>query len=251
MLRIRSLIFALAVSAPLAAFAFEGTVDYQIQSGDGKTQNMEYQIKGQKFRMNMHTPEHGDAATLFDTPNRTMYILMPEKKMAMKRTMPEVKSTPKATSHGKETFTNTGRKETVAGHECTVYAYKSEDGEGEVCSAQDMGSFYYANSRGGEQPAWQKEAMAKGFFPLKTSNKSAKNGKTFTMVATKIVPGSLPASLFEVPKDYKMMEGFAGGPGAGGPGMAPGADFQKKLMAASPEERAKMIEQMKKQYGQQ
>ena len=249
MLRSRSLVFVLALVTPLAAFAFEGTVNYQVKTDDGKTQNLDYQVKGEKLRLNMHSPENGDHAMIIDRPDNQMIILMPDKKMAMKRPLPNPSAPTARKSTGKKpVFTKTGRTETIAGHKCTVYTYSSEGGSGEVCSAEGLGRFYFGNGgpRGGEQPAWQQEAVAKGFFPLRVNHKEAKSGKTFSMVATKITPGSLSNSLFEIPAGYQEMAGF-GGPGATG---APsGADFRQKMMNATPEERQKMIEQMKKQYG--
>lgn len=71
------------------------------------------------------------------------------------------------------------------------------------------------------------------------------------IIATRIEKKSLPNSDFELPSDYKLMEGFSGMASSAGPGSPAGADFTKKMMNASPEERQKMIEDMRKKYGAQ
>jgi hypothetical protein len=73
------------------------------------------------------------------------------------------------------------------------------------------------------------------------------------MVATHVESASLPDSLFQIPAGYKVMQGGglgksgAQGPAAGAPGSR---EFMEKMMHASPQDRQKMIEQMRNSYGQ-
>jgi hypothetical protein len=185
-----------------------------------------------------------------------MVVLMPARKMAMKEPLPSASAAPKKTAAPEPpvTFTKTGRTDTVAGHSCGVYTYKSDAGEGEICSANDLGKFYFGQSaRSSEMPAWAREAREKNMFPLRVSHKELKNGDTLSMVATNVESASLPESLFQVPSDYKVMQGGAfGRAGAKGPAAgAPGSrEFIEKMMHASPQDRQKMIEQMRNSYGQ-
>jgi hypothetical protein len=79
-----------------------------------------------------------------------------------------------------------------------------------------------------------------------------------SMVATRVDKSAQPASLFTVPADYKMMGGAGSGMGAAparGAGTANNAgamdpaEMAERMQNASPEERQKMIEEMKKRYG--
>jgi hypothetical protein len=225
---------------------------------------MHYEIKGERLRVNMNQGDGKSSSIIFDSPAKVMYILAPDSKMAIKSPIAQPAVNKAAASPTKKAdFARTGKTETIAGHECVVYTFQDETSQGEVCNAEGMGTFRFA--AGGRPDAsrapsvWEEEARKKGLFPLRITTKSLKNGKTTTIVATRIEKKSLPASEFEVPSGYKVMEGFGGLAGALGQpatGGAPGsgaafnkADFMKKMMTATPEERQKMMQDMRNQSG--
>ncbi|MBV9080958.1 MAG: DUF4412 domain-containing protein [Elusimicrobia bacterium] len=240
-------------SVSFAASSFEGTVDYQLTDSTGKNVAIQYEVKSPKLRMTMQS-ERGPASILFDTPNNTMYTLVPANKLASKMTLPKPGERKAAAEKGKKVvFKDTGRKETIAGKECRVYEFSGEDTTGDVCNADGMGTFLF-QSRNQPTNEWADEVRKKGGFPLRVTTKDLKGGKTMNMVATKIEAKSLPASDFEVPSDYKIVEGWGAAPAQAGAGSAAGAppsqsDFMKRMMNASPAERAKIAEEMRKQYG--
>ncbi len=250
----RATLFALsfAILMPLSAATFEGNVTYEIHTPEGKIQPLNYQIKSPDIRMNMEIPGQGESAMLFVPKENSMYVLMPARKMAIKQPLPEAPAAKsKPTAERKFDLTKTNRKETIAGRECTVFTFKSDVTEGEMCNAEGLGTFYFgAGGNGAQAPAWASEVRSKGYFPLRMTNKDLRSDKTMTMIATKIEPKSLPSSLFKVPSDYKVTEGMGGmSPHAGGAAASSQADIAKKMMNATPEEREKMIEEMKKAYG--
>jgi hypothetical protein len=223
---------------------------------------MHYEVKGDRLRVNMDQGNGKSSSIIFDSPAKVMYILAPDSKMAIKSAIPQPAVNKEAAPPAKKVdFTRTGKTETIAGHECVVYTFADETSQGDVCNAEGMGTFRFA--AGGRQDAsrvpsaWEEEVRKKGLFPLRITTKSVKSGKITTIVATRIEKKSLPASEFEVPPDYRVMEGFGGlagafgkpATGSGAPGGAPAfnkADFMKKMMTATPEERQKMIEDMRK-----
>lgn len=244
--------------ASSAAFAFEGSITYKIERAKGTPpRTMVYQVKGDRLRLNIEDERETNAMLILPS-EQTMVVLMPARKAAMKEPLKPETFSPKKTGGPEHpvTFTKTGRTYTVAGHKCAVYTYKSDVSEGEVCSASDLGKFYFGqNARSSEMPSWAREAREKNMFPLRVNHKELKNGDTFSMVATEIQSASLPESLFTIPSDYKVMQGF-GGPGAAGAkgSAAPGApgsrEFMEKMMHASPADRQKMLEQLRNSYGQ-
>jgi len=113
-------------------------------------------------------------------------------------------------------ITATGRKETIAGHECEYYVM-GEKGDAEVCSAKGLGMFMMGQSPmgGGSSSMAALAALgtnsdavklfSDGFFPLKMVH--TEGGKReVVMEATRVEKKTLDASLFVPPPDYKEMK---------------------------------------------
>jgi hypothetical protein len=254
----RSLLFTLSLCLASSTFAFEGAVDYKMTQGKDQPTNLTYRVKNNRLRVDFDSPNGKDKGAMIYMPaEHAMVILVPSQKMAMRRDTSASEARAKTKKADQIQFTRTGRKETIAGQTCDVYAFKTTDSEGEMCNAEGLGSFYFSNGAQGDTPQWARDAALKGQFPLRV-NATEKSGKTFAMVATKIDKSSQPESLFTVPADYKMMGAAPSGPGASRSARSTGAgdamnpqDMAARMQNASPEERQKMIEQMKKQYGAQ
>ncbi|MCG3205375.1 MAG: hypothetical protein KCHDKBKB_02095 [Elusimicrobia bacterium] len=253
----RWMTFILLVALPvfLRAAAFEGNIDYEIREGTNKPLKLMYQVKGNRVRMNVEGKKNENAAILFYPSEKMTITLVPDQKMAMKHKLPDAPATKPAKS-SKVEFVDTGRKDTVAGQKCSIYTFKDESTEGEACNAEGLGTFFMG---GTNQPGtkaspslWEKNAAEKGLFPLRVISRNLKSGQSMTMVATKIEKKSLPASLFEIPSDYQVMDnnalGMTGSSEKGKPAFNQ-ADFMKKMMNASPEEQERMAEEMEKAFG--
>lgn len=267
---------ALSLALGLASanlFAFEGVVEYQVNSGK-KSMPLGYSIKDKKYRMDFENENH-KASMINDGQN--IYMLMSERKMAMK--MDPAKFKPrnkKGKPEGK--LSKTGRSETIAGQKAQEWLWESKAAVTEIWASEDMGSFMGSQAQGGqgqgEPQAWEEAVKGKALFPLKVKSRK---GKPFEMLATKVAPQSLSDELFVVPKGYKIIEGMGammgsmkpdeedegapstaakvkpGKPGGRGQGR-PGMDMQemmKKMMNASPEEREKMMKEMQSMHGGQ
>ncbi len=233
------------------AASFEGLIDYEMHDEKNKTVPLHYEVKEPRLRVSIEH-EGKTAVIIFDPPQNAMYILVADHKMAMKSSIPKPSEQKQPASSKKATFTNTGKTDTVAGHTCMIYAFTSDSAQGEVCSAEGMGTFYFASGQrpgsASESKARENMAREKGLFPLRVTSTDSKNGKTFTIVATHIEKKSVADSEFIIPSDYHIMQGYVGTPGGSAAGFN-AADFKTKMMNATPEERQKMIEDMRKQYG--
>ena len=53
---------------------------------------------------------------------------------------------------------------------------------------------------------WEEALKGHGGFPLRVVSRDAKSNESFRMEATKIEPGSLPASLFTPPAGYEKFQ---------------------------------------------
>lgn len=209
---------AMAAAVPTAAraqSAFEGVVTMRMQPGRGLEETMQYSVKGDKVRMDMS----GGAITMFqlyDRSTKVFDMVIPMRHMYMERT---VDASARADSAaGKTKIEWTGKKETIAGHECEHATITDAQGRSsDVCLAKDLGTFMGMpgggrgrGRRGGAGAGWQ--AHIGQAFPLKV----VQNGRVVLLV-TSVEKKALDDSLFTVPSGYQKM----GMPG-GGRGRRPG-----------------------------
>lgn len=240
-----ALSLALVSASTLSAKAFEGKAQFQTYGPGGKKGPvMEMYLKDGKTRVETEARGH-QSIVIMDQKAKTMLMLMPEKKMYMKRDLKgmEVKSkTPEKIS-----FKKTGHSEVIAGYKAEEWDISSGTHTTHFWGSTDLGSYIGADaaSHGGlEIPA---EIREKGLFPLRVS--TGEDGKGGGMEAIKVEPGSLSHSLFELPSGYSEMKGM-GMPGAGGEaGALPpdaAARMQKAMQNMTPAQRAMMEKMMQK-----
>ncbi len=224
-----TLIAATRLAAPLALAAlctapaaaqFEGSVSYVVGA---KQTPMTQTYKSGMVRTDF-AGARGSGAMIMDMNTRTMKMVMPEQKMYMSM---DLNQKMEGMDHGPRKppkITDTGKTETIAGKECSIYRFAKEEGKPdtmEMCVAKGMGFFMAARSpmgRGGDDDADMSALSANpelmkvykdGFFPLRISKIDGANLKN-TMLATKIEAKSVDASLFQVPADYTEMKMPAG-----------------------------------------
>jgi hypothetical protein len=107
----------------------------------------------------------------------------------------------------------TGKKETIAGHECEHADITVADGTtADLCLAKDLGAFLWlqrgpGSRSGGGMGGWQDQIGQT--FPLKV----VRDGKV-VLLATHVEKKSLADSLFTVPAGYQKM-GMSGRRGGG------------------------------------
>jgi hypothetical protein len=222
---------AFACATPLALAqptGFEGVVAFKMM-GKGGGAEMTQMYRGSKSRTEISGGGQ-NTAMIMDMTAGTMTVLMPPQKTYMVMDMKKMgqglagmlgKGRKDSGSGGgmpgsMPKITATGRKETIAGHECEYYVM-GEKGEAEVCSAKGLGMFMMGQSpMGGAMSSIAALAtlgtnsdaaklFADGFFPLKMVN--TEHGKReVVMEATRVEKKSLDASLFVPPPDYKEMK---------------------------------------------
>ncbi|MDX2110675.1 MAG: DUF4412 domain-containing protein [Verrucomicrobiota bacterium] len=222
---------ALTGVTALHADAFEGKVDYSVT--DGKEKNaIKYAIKGDKLRLEVDaTSKHGKDAmgsVIFDTKAEMMTILMPSESMYMEMSTKQMmqQARPGRPTDEKEAeLKKTGKTEVICGYTCDEYLIESKGDTSSIYVTDKLGTFMFgSNPMGGQAPKnWERALGGKSLFPLKVVTRNKANKETFTMVATKVEKGNLPASLFEPPSGFTKFEmpsipGMPGGFPMGGMG---------------------------------
>ncbi len=210
----------LTASLGFAADAFEGKVSFALTSGKGKPQDMNYSIRQDAMRIDM-TADGQAVATIMDMKKLEMLVLMSEQKMYMVMPMKQTieKAAAKAEYKDPE-IEKTGRTETILGYKCDEYISKEKNSTTEIWIAEGLGAFMGLGENGGGggmgamfgggkkkgAGGWEEKFKGKPGFPLRVVSRDNKSKETFRMEATKIEPGSLPASLFLPPSDYEKFQ---------------------------------------------
>ncbi len=213
----------LAVSALLtsvqtfAAGTFEGKVSLAITANKGRPMNMDYSLKGQKIRMDMHA-EGNQVTSIMDMTKLEMLMLMPDQQMYM--VMPIKQPVEQAMAKQGESTADievTGKTDTILGYKCSQILVKDKGTVTEMWVAEGLGMFMGLGGgpmgggmMGGRKSAnaakWEEALKGKGGFPLRVITHDAKGKDTFKLEATKIEPGTLPDSLFSPPAGYQKFE---------------------------------------------
>lgn len=216
-------IAALVAAVPaLAQSAFEGIVKYRLTTG-GRTVAVTYMAKGDHARTEMEM-EGMAVAMLMDAGSATLTTVMPSEEMYMTMDLSRVRERAQSQSDSLATFSATGRKETIAGHECEHYVTGTGQNT-DMCVATGLGFFLGGGGRGpggggssyglprpGDPRAAEfRRRFKDGFFPLRLTVTEA--GKVTTdMVVTSVERRALSDDLFKVPEGYTEMRMPAMGP---------------------------------------
>jgi hypothetical protein len=202
----------------LAADAFEGKVSLAITNEKGRTQQLDYTMKGQKMRMDVNAEGH-QAVTIMDMGKLEMMILVPEQKMYM--VMPIKQAVDKAMTQADLAGGNspdierTGKTEKILGYNTDQILVRDKE-KGTVTElwvAPDLGVFMGIGGgnpmggggrHGGAAAAkWEEALKGKGGFPLRVISHDARGNQAFKMEATKIDPSAQPDALFNPPADFQ------------------------------------------------
>lgn len=230
-------LFVCAAAGQARAIGFEGIVEYKMTELGGEMRKMQYLVMGNRIRIFTEIVGKESASVLIDTEERAMWTFNPGQKTALKKPLPEARAAePKRKVQKQPAFTPTGRRDIVAGRECEVYTFSDASNEGQVCYIEGIGPFFLLGSH--SMSLWEKEAMEKYYFPLKVTNKNINSGKTTMIEATRVEKRSLDPANFAIPEEYKIIEGtFDAEP------------YRKRMLNATPEERKKIAEEMRKAAG--
>ncbi len=217
LLRILAVGILLTATHTFAANAFQGKVSLALSAEKGRSQVMDYSMKGSMLRMDINSEGH-QVSTIMDAAKMEMIMLMTEQQMYM--VMPMKKPVEQALAQQGQSTADvevTGKTETILGYKCSQILVKDKGSVTEVWVAEGLGAFMGMGSGGGGGPfggkrgganaaKWEEVIKSKGGFPLRTIMHDAKGKESFRMEATKIEPGSLPDSLFAPPAGYQKFQ---------------------------------------------
>ena len=210
------LLLASALLAPAAIFAasFEGKVSFKMTTGRGQGQEMHYNIKGDKIRMEM-TGQKGMGGMIMDTSKKEMIMIMDEQKMYMTMQIPEAAAQAIEKKGENATLEKTSETEKILGYTATKYIATNQDTKTEMWLAEGLGKFTgFSNQnpmggrRGGTAaaPAWERALAGKELFPLRVVGLDKGGKENFRMEVTAINKESLPDTLFAPPAGYQKLD---------------------------------------------
>ncbi|MBI5690831.1 MAG: DUF4412 domain-containing protein [Verrucomicrobia bacterium] len=222
----------LLLLAPLAvtAASFEGKVAFKITADRGKAQEMSYQIKNDKMRVEL-AGQKEMGGMILDLGKRQTIMLLDEQRMYMVMEMPDVAAQAAETKAGDVKLEKTGETEKILGYTATKYVATHENKKTDLWLAEGLGTFMSMPSGGpmggrsqakSSEQAWERALAGKDLFPLRVVGYDGRNQPNFRMEVTAIEKKSLSDTLFAPPADYQkfdmggMMQGLMPGGFPGG-----------------------------------
>ena len=246
--------FALFLATIAAAAQNGAIIEFKITSTQGASGNVKgyYSAGNSRVEMQMNIPQMpaaGFSRTSIVKSDKplTVYALNEKNKTY---TTTEVKQDPTTSTNTNESSVKIVGKEKVGIYNCihAIVAATRTTGtqSNEFWTTTEITDYEkFAKNAGenkfmgtGSEYAALVKAGAAGFI-VKSLTKDPRGGE-FTMELVKIEKKEIAASTFQIPTDYKLSATPASPVG--------GIDINK-LQSMTPEERAKYIEEMKKQYG--
>jgi hypothetical protein len=217
LLRFLAVSCLLTAAHSFAADAFEGKVTLTLTNEKGRSQAMDYTMKGQKMRIDVNSEGH-NATIIMDMAKLETMILMPQQQMYM--VMPIKQAVDKAMDQAEKSgamggdVQRTGKTDKILGYtaEQIIVTDKDKGTVTEVWFAPDLGMFMglgggnpMAGRRGNSAAAakWEEALKGRGGFPLRVVSHDASGKQAFKMEATKIDPSPQPDALFNPPDGYK------------------------------------------------
>jgi hypothetical protein len=202
----------LLVPAALSAASFEGKVSFKMSSGRGEPQQITYNIKGDKVRMEM-PGQKTMGGMIMDTTKREMIMIMDEQKTYMVMAVPDL-AVDAIEKRGEEvTLEKTGETEKILGYTATKYISTHEGTKTDLWLAEGLGTFMGFNNNnpmGGRRKsapqAWERALAGKELFPLRVAGRDKSGKESFRMEVTAIDKTSLPDSLFAPPAGYQKFD---------------------------------------------
>ncbi len=184
-----------------AVGAFEGEVDYNL-NGKQHDGTVSYFMKGKQIlAKTINNGHEGDV--IINMESREITMLMTAQRMYTTMTIPSSNSS----AMSKGTFTDTGRSDVILGKTCEEWLYRGPKGSSSIWGAHGLGNFGgFAGKPNDPSAAWADAVKHNGLFPLKIVSKDTNGNVMMTMEATKLTPGTLDESLFQVPAGFTKMD---------------------------------------------
>lgn len=202
---------AVLAPAALSAASFEGKVSFKMTSGRGQPQEIHYNIKGDKVRMEM-PGQKAMGGMIMDTSKKEMTMIMDEQKTYMVMAMPQTAIDAMGKKGEDVQLEKTGETEKILGYTATKYIATNEGTKTDLWLAEGLGTFmgFNNNPMGGRRAAapqaWERALAGKELFPLRVVGKDKSGKESFRMEVTAVDKRSLPDSLFTPPADYKKFD---------------------------------------------
>jgi hypothetical protein len=199
-----ALLAAATLTTPSGAQTpFEGAITMRVNGTmrDGQPiPDVQYLVRAGRVRLSASGPM-GAMGVIAIPGEQKIFMVMDAQRAYMEMPMQMNERANAASQNAK--VTRTGKKETIAGQECEHVLVENGAENVDICLAKGLGPFLSANMGFGRgMPAWQRQLLAEGAFPLRVANADGK----VQMEVTKIERKKLNEALFDVPDDYTKME---------------------------------------------
>jgi hypothetical protein len=199
------------IPAALSAASFEGKVSFKMTSGREKSQDITYNIKGDKVRMEI-PGQKSMGGMIMDTTKKEMTMIMDAQKTYMVMAIPQAAIEAGGKNNEDVTLEKTGETEKILGYTATKYVTTHEGQKTDLWLAEGIGTFMGFNNnpmggrRGAAPKAWERALAGKELFPLRVVGRDKSGKESFRMEATAIDRTRLPDELFAPPAGYRKFD---------------------------------------------
>lgn len=192
---------------------FEGTVDITLK-GKKSDSDVKYYAKGNMARVEMgenagrQTSLPLQGTVIFK--NDKMFLLMPSRKTYVEKDL-NIANKLNELSRREDIdsrIMRTPDEKEILGHKATRWTVKTNSGEIELWSTQELGNFlFFLNDESASYPEWLKKLTSGGFFPLLVIQHDLNGDEVNRLEVKDVKKEPVDSKYFEIPADYKRTEG--------------------------------------------
>jgi hypothetical protein len=217
--------------SPLGALKnFEGEIGLQVKTSTQSKPVPPFTLSVKNSKLRFDVPDEmgapamgGKAHVVLSAPEKALFVVVDDQKQVIKLEFDKLSEQLKAIKPpgapgarpdetkpppAPPTVTKTGNKNVVAGYTCEDWNVVSPKGErAQICVASESASFFEVPTVGlPAEQAWAKELFDGQHLPLRLIAYDAAGAEETRIEVTRIARQTEPDTLFDIPKDYKVMD---------------------------------------------
>jgi hypothetical protein len=195
----------LAIACSKKSDGFEGEITMRITLPDAPPSEMHFETARDFARIGL-AQGGGPAYALVKPDGLAVFVVESEQSWSDLNMATARSAAAAADPSGIPTITRTARHETIAGQDCEAWEIRHTSGKRtDACIAEGLVGFDLGALMPGAGPftgSATDEVRKRRLFPLRSVELDASGKETSRMEVTRIERKSIPASRFEVPKDF-------------------------------------------------
>jgi len=191
---------------------FEGEIGFRVQRQGGPPSDMIVSAAGERVRLDLSAPDGKKSYALVKPDGKAILVMDAQHAWTEMDLLKAGAAVAEADPGGNPAVTKTGKRQTVADHDCETWEIKHANGSRtETCIAEGLAAFDFGALLPGGAPLKTSgpsgdEIHQKKMFPLRSIEFDPSGKETSRMIVTRIDSIKIDPARFQVPSNYSQIK---------------------------------------------